>query len=68
MTLIPNWWRVLTGAWSCRIAIIGAVLGFVEMVVPAFGDLMPRGWFVGVCLLILAARLVYQVKLHRDPA
>jgi hypothetical protein len=69
LCLLPDWQRVLRRAWSIRLTILAAVFTAAEVVVPLFGDVLPRGLFV---LLAFAAsigaalaRLVAQPEMHR---
>ncbi len=69
LDLLPDWRRVLRQAWSIRFSILATVFTAAEVVVPVFGDLLPRGVFV---LLALAAsigatvsRLLAQPEMHR---
>ncbi len=67
--LLDDWRRVLRRAWSIRLSIVAAIFTATEVVVPLFGDVLPRGAFV---LLAFAAsigaaiaRLVAQPEMHR---
>lgn len=66
--LIDDWRRVLRKAWSIKFAVIAAILGVVEGVLPMFTDLIPRGIFVWLMLAAtlagLYARLVSQPKMN----
>jgi hypothetical protein len=69
LCLLDDWWRVLRRAWSIRFSLLAAAFTAAEVVVPLFGDELPRGAFV---LLALAAslgatvaRIVAQPEMHR---
>lgn len=44
--LLDDWWRVLRRAWSIRFSLLAAAFTAAEVVVPLFGDVLPRGAFV----------------------
>ena len=67
--LLDDWRKIARRAWSIRLSIVAAIFTAAEVVVPLFGDVLPRGAFV---LLAFAAsvgaaiaRLVAQPELHR---
>ena len=69
LCLLDDWRQVFRRAWSVRFSLLAAALTAAEVVVPLFGDLLPRGAFV---LLAFAcsigatvARIVAQPGMHR---
>jgi hypothetical protein len=68
--LLPNWKKLLWGSWSSRLAIAASVLGCVELLLPLFQDLVPRGPFalasITLAILVPVARIVAQPGLHPD--
>jgi hypothetical protein len=67
--LLDDWRKIARRAWSIRLSIVAAIFTAAEVVVPLFGDVLPRGAFV---LLAFAAsggaaiaRLVAQPEMHR---
>lgn len=52
--LLDDWRRVLRRAWSIRFSLLAAAFTAAEVVVPLFGDVLPRGAFV---LLAFAASI-----------
>ena len=67
--LLDDWRCVLRQAWSIRFSLLAAVFTAAEVVVPLFGDVLPRRVFV---LLAFAAsvgatlaRIVAQPEMHR---
>lgn len=70
MKLIDNWRQVLWGSWSSRLAIAASVLGAIELLLPLFQDVIPRGIFaaasIALAVLVPAARIVAQPALHTD--
>jgi protein-S-isoprenylcysteine O-methyltransferase Ste14 len=69
MKLIDNW-RKAHKFWSVRLAVIAALLGTVEQMLPYLGDFLPPQWFsilnIVVMLAAVVARLVAQPKAHAD--
>ena len=41
--LLDDWRRVLRRAWSIRFSLLAATFTAAEVVVPLFGDVLPRG-------------------------
>ena len=69
LCLLDDWRQVLRRAWSVRFSMMAAALTAAEVVVPLFGDVLPRGALV---LLAFAcsigwtvARIVAQPEMHR---
>jgi hypothetical protein len=69
LCLLEDWRQVLRRAWSIRFSLMAAALTAAEVVVPLFGDVLPRGAFV---LLAFAssigatvARIVAQPGMQR---
>ena len=69
LCLLADWRQVLRRAWSIRFSLMAAALTAAEVVVPLFGDVLPRGALV---LLAFAssigatvARIVAQPGMHR---
>ncbi len=44
--LLPDWRCILRRAWSIRFSLLAAMFTAAEVVVPIFGDVLPRGVFV----------------------
>lgn len=69
LCLLDDWRQVLRRAWSIRFSLMAAALTAAEVVVPLFGDVLPRGALV---LLAFAcsigatvARIVAQPGMYR---
>jgi hypothetical protein len=69
LCLLPGWRRVLRRAWSIRCAMLAAIFTAAEVVVPLFGDVLPRGLFVLLAFTAsigaALARLVAQPAMHQ---
>ncbi|PAT41969.1 hypothetical protein [Vandammella animalimorsus] len=68
-SLIDDWRKVARRAWSFRFSLLAAVFTAAEVVVPLFGDMLPRGLFVllafSASIGAAIARLVAQPEMHR---
>lgn len=66
MHLIHGWRRVLTRAWSVRLALLAALLSGMEVALPFFEPDRGRGMFGAasgiVTILAVIARLVAQPR------
>ena len=69
LDLLPDWRHVLRQAWSIRFSILATVLTAAEVLVPVFGESLPRGAFVPLALAAsigaTVARLLAQPEMHR---
>ncbi len=67
--LLPDWRKIARRAWSVRLSIVAAVFTAAEVVVPLFGDVLPRGVFVllafSASIGAAIARLVAQPEMHQ---
>ena len=68
MTLYANWKRILRKAWSMRLMAVAALLTGCEVVLPLFGDSIPRNVFAGLSFVVvigaMIARITYQKELE----
>jgi len=69
IVLLEDWRKIARRAWSIRLSIVAAVFTAAEVVVPLFGDVLPRGVFVLLALFAsigaAVARLVAQPEVRR---
>ena len=67
--LLYDWRKIARRAWSIRLSIVAAIFTAAEVVVPLFGDVLPRGVFVLLAFSASTgaaiARLVAQPEIHR---
>ena len=67
MRLLEDWSTILKHAWSLRLVILAGVLSGVEVVLPLFTDMFPRGVFSGLSVVAATsaavARVVAQPKM-----
>ena len=69
IVLLEDWRKIARRAWSIRLSIVAAVFTAAEVVVPLFGDVLPRGAFVLFAFIAsigaAVARLVAQPEVRR---
>ena len=67
--LLDDWRKIARRAWSIRLSIVAACFTAAEVVMPLFGDVLPRGVFVllafSASIGAAIARLVAQPEMHR---
>ena len=67
--LLDDWRKIARRAWSIRLSIVAAIFTAAEVVVPLFGDVLPRGAFVllafAASIGATVARIVAQPEMHR---
>ena len=70
MKLIHDWKLIARKAWSFRLMGLAAILSGAEVVLPLFGDSIPRGLFAVLSFVAvgggLVARLVAQNGVNND--
>lgn len=69
MSLVYDWKRIMTRAWSLRFSAAAFVFGGAELLLPLYVDSFPRHVFAGLSLAALAgsmwARLVHQKGFYK---
>ncbi len=69
IVLLEDWRKIARRAWSIRLSIVAAVFTAAEVVVPLFGDVLPRGAFVLLAFIAsigaAVARRVAQPEVRR---
>ena len=67
MRLIEDWEKVLRYGWSIRLIVLAGLLSGAEVVLPMFGDVLPRRLFAAlmfsVTVAAFIARLTAQPKM-----
>jgi hypothetical protein len=70
MYLLDHWTTILKHAWSLRLVILAGLLSGVEVVLPLFTDMFPRGVFSGLSVVAAisaaVARVVAQPKMQAE--
>lgn len=68
MRLIEDWWKVLRYGWSIRLIILAGLLSGAEVILPMFGESIPRNLFALLSMLVtvaaFVARLTAQPKMY----
>ena len=68
MRLIDDWKKVLRYGWSIRLIVLAGLLSGAEVVLPMFGDVLPRRLFAAlmfsVTVAAFIARLTAQPKMR----
>ena len=69
LSLLDDWRKIARRAWSVRLSIVAAIFTAAEVVVPLFGDVLPRGVFVllafSASIGAAIARLVAQPEMRQ---
>ena len=69
LSLLVDWRNVLRRAWSIRFSLLAAGFSAAEVVVPLFGDVLPRGAFVLLAFVAsigaTVARIVAQPEMNQ---
>ncbi len=70
MRLHSKWRLILRRAWSIRLIIISAIFSAAQLVIPVYGDVLPRDAFAILsaiaCAGAIIARVLTQTDLHDE--
>ncbi len=66
MTLIEDWQKVLTKAWSVKFNILAIIFGATEAVLPQLQDAIPPGTFAVLAALAAGASLVSRLLAQKE--
>lgn len=61
-----DWRKIAKKAWSMRLLYLAGILSAVEVVLPLFTDVVPRGVFVGLSLVVIPAAMVARVTAQKE--
>ena len=61
MKLYDNWKEILRRSWSLRFIILAGVLSGIEVILPFFGEDMPRNVFAGLSFFFVSAAFVARL-------
>lgn len=67
MQLLSDWKWIVRRAWSVRFGAAAAVLSGIEVVLPMFPDLMPRGVFALASFAATGAALIARLVAQARP-
>ena len=59
--LIEDWRKVLRYGWSIRLILVAGLLSGAEVVLPMFGDVVPRKWFAALMFAITVAAFIARL-------
>lgn len=59
--LIEDWRKVLRYGWSIRLIVLAGLLSGLEIVLPMFGDVLPRKWFAALMFSITVAAFIARL-------
>jgi hypothetical protein len=65
MKLYDNWREILRRAWSIRLMLLAGTLSGIEVALPFFADLFPRGLFALLSSLAVGAAFVARLVAQR---
>lgn len=66
MKLLPNWRDILRRAWSLRLMAFAGLLSGVEVALPFFNDLMPRGVFALLSAVTVCGAFIARLVAQKD--
>ena len=66
MRLHDDWHRILKKAWSIRLAAIAGVLSAAEVVLPMFGEDIPRNLFAILSTITITAAMVARLVAQKE--
>ena len=66
MKLLPNWRDILRRAWSLRLMAFAGLLSGVEVALPFFNDLMPRGLFALLSAVTVCGAFIARLIAQKD--
>jgi hypothetical protein len=66
MKLLPNWKFILVWTHSVKGIVLGAMFSMLEVVLPLFGNAIPRGLFAALSAVAAAGAFVCRIVAQRD--
>ena len=66
MKLLPNWRDILRRAWSLRLMAFAGLLSGIEVALPFFNDLMPRGVFALLSAVTVCGAFIARLVAQKD--
>lgn len=61
MNLARNWKRILRKAWSVRLNVLAGLLSALEVILPLYIGLFPRGTFALLSIIVIVGSTVARV-------
>lgn len=66
MKLAADWKIILRKAWSIRLMLLAGLLSGAEVILPMFGDGLPRGAFAALSFIIVGGAFVARLTAQKD--
>lgn len=66
MNIDADWKIIIKKAWSIRLMLLAGLLSAVEVVLPFFSDVMPRGVFAALSGLSVGGAFVARLVAKKD--
>ena len=66
VALYPNWKQIVRKAWSIRFIVIAGLLSGCEVILPLFGDDIPKNLFASLSLFFVTAAFIARIVAQRD--
>lgn len=66
MRLYSNWKEIVRKAWSIKFIILAGLLSAGEVILPMYGDMIPRNVFAVLSGLFCCAALVSRIVAQKD--
>lgn len=66
MRLLTDWRRILRKAWSIRLMLLAGLLTGCEAILPLYADVLPRGLFALLTMLVIVAAMAARLVAQRD--
>lgn len=66
MKLYDNWKTIVRKAWSVRFMAVAGVLSGVEVALPFFQDVLPRGTFAALSGVFVGAAFVARLVAQKE--
>jgi len=66
ISLYPNWKEIIRKAWSIRFIVMAGILSGCEVILPLFGDSIPKNLFASLSLFFVTAAFIARIVAQRD--
>lgn len=66
MQLYPNWKEIVRKAWSIKFIVLAGLFSAGEVILPMYGDLIPRNLFAALSGFFCFAALISRVVAQQD--
>lgn len=66
MKLYDNWKTIVKKAWSIRLMILAGLLSGIEVALPFFQDVIPRGTFAALSIFAVGGAFVARLVAQKD--